>query len=70
MEENKQLTCLFNLGFCHFMCMPSLIFNENLDVAVSKIEKQLYHRTVYNFPMIGCVCKCVMFCPFSDALSS
>ena len=41
MEENKQLTCLFNSGFCHFMCMPSLIFNENLDVAVSKIEKQL-----------------------------
>ena len=49
MEENKQLTCLFNSGFCHFMCMPSLIFNENLDVEVSKIEKQLSSQDCLQF---------------------
>ena len=48
-SRNKQLTCLFNSGFCHFMCMPSLIFNENLDVAASKIEKQLSSQDCLQF---------------------
>ena len=54
MEENKQLTCLSNSGFCHFMCMPSLIFIANLDVAVSKIEKQLSsHDCLQFFRFLG-----------------
>ena len=52
----KWFCCVFKLGFLHSMCKASLIFNSNLELALSITLKQ---KELYESKHVGVECRCL-----------
>ena len=54
--RSKWFCCVFKLGFLHSMCKASLIFNSNLELALSITLKQ---KELYESKHVGVECRCL-----------